>query len=63
MSPTGGSSLGYNILGSYAADQARLNPDLGLVLLRDFTVVDLACRAGPAGLRRRPTSAARSCRF
>ncbi len=31
--------LGYNILGSYAADQARLKPDLGLVLLRDFTVV------------------------
>ncbi len=31
--------LGYNILGSYAADQARLRPDLGLVLLRDFTVV------------------------
>lgn len=32
-------ALGYNILGSYAADQARLLPDLGLVLLRDFTVV------------------------
>ncbi len=31
--------LGYNILGSYAADQARNAPDLGLVLLRDFTVV------------------------
>lgn len=31
--------LGYNILGSYAADQARIAPDLGLVLLRDFTVV------------------------
>lgn len=31
--------LGYNILGSYAADQARLEPDLGLALLRDFTVV------------------------
>jgi iron(III) transport system substrate-binding protein len=31
--------LGYNILGSYAADQARVKPDLGLVLLRDFTVV------------------------
>ncbi len=31
--------LGYNILGSYAADQARARPDLGLVLLRDFTVV------------------------
>lgn len=31
--------LGYNILGSYAADQARSHPDLGVVLLRDFTVV------------------------
>lgn len=31
--------LGYNILGSYAAEQARVAPDLGLVLLRDFTVV------------------------
>jgi iron(III) transport system substrate-binding protein len=31
--------LGYNILGSYAAEQARLVPDLGLVLLRDYTVV------------------------
>ena len=31
--------LGYNILGSYAAEQARLKPDLGMVLLRDFTVV------------------------
>lgn len=31
--------LGYNILGSYAADQARVKPDLGLILLRDFTVV------------------------
>lgn len=32
-------ALGYNILGSYAADQARNEPDLGFVLLRDFTVV------------------------
>jgi iron(III) transport system substrate-binding protein len=31
--------LGYNILGSYAADQARQRPDLGLVLLKDYTVV------------------------
>ncbi len=31
--------LGYNILGSYAADQARMAPDLGLVLLRDYTTV------------------------
>ena len=32
-------ALGYNILGSYAAEQARLAPDLGLVLLRDYTFV------------------------
>ncbi len=31
--------LGYNILGSYAAEQARFAPDLGLVLMRDYTVV------------------------
>lgn len=31
-------ALGYNILGSYAAEQARNYPDLGFVLLRDFTV-------------------------
>jgi iron(III) transport system substrate-binding protein len=31
--------LGYNILGSYAAEAARTAPDLGFVLLRDFTVV------------------------
>ncbi len=31
--------LGYNILGSYAADQARQRPEIGLVLLKDYTVV------------------------
>jgi iron(III) transport system substrate-binding protein len=31
--------LGYNILGSYAAEQERSAPDLGFVLLRDYTVV------------------------
>jgi iron(III) transport system substrate-binding protein len=31
--------LGYNILGSYAAEAGRTAPDLGFVLLRDFTVV------------------------
>lgn len=31
--------LGYNILGSYAAEQALHAPDLGVVLLRDYTVV------------------------
>lgn len=31
--------IGYNILGSYAADWARHHPNVGLVLPRDFTVV------------------------
>jgi len=31
--------LGYNILGSYAADWASRNPDVGIVLPRDYTVV------------------------
>jgi iron(III) transport system substrate-binding protein len=31
--------LGYNILGSYAEDQAQLHPTLGLVQFSDFTVV------------------------
>jgi len=32
-------AMGYNILGSYAADWAREHPDVGLVLPRDYTVV------------------------
>lgn len=44
--------LGYNILGSYAAEQARLAPDMGFVLLRDYTVVlsrvALVPRAAPS---------------
>lgn len=32
-------ALGYNILGSYADARARANPDLGVVLPKDFTVV------------------------
>jgi iron(III) transport system substrate-binding protein len=31
--------LGYNVLGSYAADQAARLPDLGLALPRDYVVV------------------------
>ncbi|MDP3193665.1 ABC transporter substrate-binding protein [Tabrizicola sp.] len=31
--------LGYNVLGSYAADQASRLPDIGLVLPRDYVVV------------------------
>jgi iron(III) transport system substrate-binding protein len=36
--------LGYNILGSYATDQATRRPDLGIVLPRDYVVV--ASRVG-----------------
>lgn len=32
-------AVGYNILGSYAADAARADPDVRFTLLRDFTVV------------------------
>jgi iron(III) transport system substrate-binding protein len=31
--------LGYNILGSYAADWASRNPDIGIVMPKDYTVV------------------------
>ncbi len=31
--------FGYNILGSYAAEAAARNPDLGIVLPRDYTIV------------------------
>jgi iron(III) transport system substrate-binding protein len=36
---SGQMKLGYNVLGSYAADQAAKLPDLGLVLPRDYVVV------------------------
>lgn len=32
-------TLGYNILGSYAADWASRHPDVGIVLPKDYTVV------------------------
>ena len=32
-------ALGYNLLGSYAAEWARQHPEVGLILPRDFTVV------------------------
>jgi len=32
-------ALGYNILGSYAADWAKRDPDVGIVLPKDYTVV------------------------
>ncbi|MBN9233387.1 MULTISPECIES: ABC transporter substrate-binding protein [Phyllobacteriaceae] len=31
--------LGYNILGSYAADWAARNPDVGIVMPKDYTIV------------------------
>jgi iron(III) transport system substrate-binding protein len=31
--------FGYNILGSYAAEAAARNPDLGIVLPKDYTIV------------------------
>jgi iron(III) transport system substrate-binding protein len=36
---SGALKLGYNVLGSYAADQAARLPDIGLVLPRDYVVV------------------------
>ena len=36
---SGALMLGYNVLGSYAADQALRMPDIGLVLPRDYVVV------------------------
>jgi iron(III) transport system substrate-binding protein len=45
-------TLGYNILGSYAADWARSHPDLGLVLLRDYTVVISRVALVPRAARR-----------
>lgn len=32
-------ALGYNLLGSYVADWTRRDPDVGMILPRDFTVV------------------------
>lgn len=32
-------ALGYNILGSYAADWASRNPNVGIILPKDYTVV------------------------
>lgn len=31
--------LGYNLIGSYAIEAAKKNPDIGIVLLRDYTIV------------------------
>jgi len=45
-------ALGYNILGSYADARARANPDLGVVLLKDFTVVTSRVGLVPRAARR-----------
>ncbi|WP_245155552.1 ABC transporter substrate-binding protein [Paracoccus ravus] len=45
-------AVGYNLLGSYAAEWARNNPDLGLILPRDFTVVVSRVALVPAAARR-----------
>ncbi|MTH36283.1 extracellular solute-binding protein [Paracoccus limosus] len=44
-------ALGYNLLGSYAADWARSHPSIGLILPRDFTVVVSRVGLVPAGAR------------
>ena len=43
--------LGYNILGSYAADWAAKNPDVGIVLPKDYTVVMSRIGLVPAAAR------------
>lgn len=44
-------ALGYNLLGSYAAEWARQHPDVGLILPRDFTVVVSRVALVPAAAR------------
>lgn len=43
--------LGYNILGSYAADWASSHPDVGIVLPKDYTVVMSRIGLVPAAAR------------
>ena len=43
--------LGYNILGSYAADWASRDPEVGIVLPRDYTVVMSRIGLVPAAAR------------
>lgn len=45
-------AVGYNILGSYAADWTRQHPDVGLVLPHDFTVVVSRVALVPRAARR-----------
>ena len=44
--------FGYNILGSYAAEAAARNPDLGIVLPRDYTIVTSRIGLVPRSARR-----------
>ncbi|WP_288949142.1 ABC transporter substrate-binding protein [uncultured Paracoccus sp.] len=44
-------AVGYNLLGSYAADWARRHPDVGVILPRDFTVVVSRVALVPAAAR------------
>lgn len=36
---SGGAAIGYNVVGSYAADEIRKNPDLRVVLPTDYTLI------------------------
>lgn len=45
-------AVGYNLLGSYAAEWARRHPDVGLILPRDFTVVVSRVALVPSAARR-----------
>ena len=45
-------ALGYNLLGSYAAEWARRDPRVGVILPRDFTVVVSRVALVPAAARR-----------
>lgn len=36
---TGRAAIGYNIVGSYALDEMSRNPDLGVIMPRDYTLV------------------------
>ncbi|MTH76400.1 extracellular solute-binding protein [Paracoccus aestuariivivens] len=45
-------AVGYNLLGSYAAEWARKHPDVGLILPKDFTVVVSRVGLVPAAAQR-----------
>lgn len=45
-------AVGYNLLGSYAAEWSRRDPRVGLILPRDFTVVVSRVALVPAAARR-----------